>query len=166
MLGNEALQPLMLIAGLGILCWLMLRGRMKNRKKTTLSVDARTLSHNGNATSQGAGFSGTASLGAPRDVLKWQIELHDLGRALKAELDTKMIAVREITRQYELAAERLAAMIKLAEQLNTQNAHSHASASVGLVRQLHAAGKSVASIASELSLQASDVQALLDDKQP
>jgi len=106
----------MMCAGLGILCWIIIRTRAKSRRKAALPVIAGPLSYNGNAVKQNNAFTGTASLGAPQELLKWQVELHDLSRELKAELDSKMIAVRAITLQYDQAAHRLSELIQLAEQ--------------------------------------------------
>ncbi len=64
-----------------------------------------------------AGFQGTGSLGAPPEVLRWQVELHDMARELKAELDSKMLAVTALARSYEQASKRLSDMIRLAEQV-------------------------------------------------
>ena len=111
------MQSLMMISGLGILCWLVIRSRSNGRRKAKPAVITKHLKHNSNASSQPEPFSGTQSLGAPTDVLKWQIELHDLGRDLKAELDSKMLAVRAITSQYDHAANRLSDLIRLSEEL-------------------------------------------------
>ena len=114
-LSADNLQALMLMAGVGLMCWLMLRGRLKRRRHAVLPVmtqpsSAREL--------PGLAFRGTQSAGAPAEVLRWQVELHDLGRELKAELDCKLVAVRSLTLSYDQAARRLAEMIRLAEQVS------------------------------------------------
>lgn len=137
----------MMVAGIGILCWLMIRSRGRNRTRSAQAVEIGKLGHNANATVSTQTFSGTQSLGAPREVLKWQVELHDLGRELKAELDTKMLAVQNLTRQYDQAANRLAEMIRLAEQ-----AQVPAPAIQKIARILSAEGWSVTRIAATLEL--------------
>lgn len=109
------MQSLMMISGLGILCWIFIRSRSKGRRKSAPAVITKHLKHNSNASCQPEQFSGTQSLGAPNDVLKWQVELHDLGRDIKAELDAKILAVRSVTKQYDEAATRLADLIRLAD---------------------------------------------------
>ena len=109
------MQSLMMISGLGILCWLFIRSRSKGRRKSAPAVITKHLKHNSNASCQPEQFSGTQSLGAPNEVLKWQVELHDLGRDIKAELDSKILAVRSVTQQYDEAASRLADLIRLAD---------------------------------------------------
>lgn len=115
---NFSPQSLMTLAGIGILCWVMMRNRWKQQKKVNSALVVEPMGHNANATGQPNTFTGTQSLGAPRDVLKWQVELHDLGRELKAELDSKMLAVRALTKQYDQAAQRLAELIRIAEEVN------------------------------------------------
>ncbi len=117
-MSQDHLQTLMMLAGLGLICWLLMRGKMRGRRQfqpaTTFS-----LGHNANAQATVGPFSGTKSLGAPTEVLKWQVELHDLGRELKGELDSKLLAVRAMVNNYDQAARRLAEMIRLAEQVTS-----------------------------------------------
>ncbi len=115
-------QSMMMFSGIGILCWLMLRNRWKRRRVAEPAVRVPPLGYNANAAGRDGGlaFTGTESLGAPRDVLKWQVELHDLGRELKAELDTKLPAVRALTKQYDQAAQRLGEMIRLADEVQSR----------------------------------------------
>lgn len=49
----------------------------------------------------------TALADAPREVLRWQVALHDTARELMAELDTKMIATQVLIRQAEETIARL-----------------------------------------------------------
>lgn len=48
-----------------------------------------------------------ASAGAHPDFLNLQVEFYDLARQLKAELDSKMVAVNQLTKEYDAAAMRL-----------------------------------------------------------
>ncbi|MHB8969535.1 MAG: hypothetical protein ACYC3X_00480 [Pirellulaceae bacterium] len=43
----------------------------------------------------------------PDDVLQWQVEMHELGRTLKAELDTKMRLLHLLIGQARVESERL-----------------------------------------------------------
>ena len=111
-----------MIAGISIICWLLMRSNLRRKKQAALPVRVATLKHNSNSSVPHTGFTGTHSLGAPTEVLKWQVELHDLGRDLKAELDSKLIAVRSITLSYDRAAQRLSELIRLAEQVGVSPA--------------------------------------------
>jgi len=44
---------------------------------------------------------------APPEVLRWQVEMHELARDLKAELDTKMQALQVLVQQARCEADRL-----------------------------------------------------------
>lgn len=148
-------QQLLLLAGIGLMCWLMLRGRMRRRQSVLMPVMTE-LGHNSNSQTRRQQFTGTQSLGAPTEVLKWQVELHDLGRELKAELDSKLVAVRSMSMAYDQAAKRLAEMIRLAEQVQLSPTSPLAEA-----RRLAGLGWHKAQIASVLSLSESEIEQLL-----
>ena len=154
-MSQEHLQQLMMIAGLGLVCWLLMRGKMRRRTQLQLPTTF-SLGHNANARASVAPFTGTKSLGAPSEVLRWQVELHDLARELKAELDSKLLAVRAMTNSYDQATRRLAEMIRLAEQVQLP-----ASSPLAEVRRLSVLGWTPAKIAQTLSFSEADVDALL-----
>jgi hypothetical protein len=56
-------------------------------------------------------------LDAPPNVLRWQVEMHETARDLKAELDTKMVALQQLIRMAEAQTSRLEAAIARAERL-------------------------------------------------
>ena len=151
----------MMMAGVGLMCWLLLRSRIQRRRTAVLPVMTE-LRHNANvrqasgAPHRGAQFQGTQSLGAPAEVLRWQVELHDLGRELKAELDSKLVAVRTMTTAYDQATRRLAEMIRLAEQVQLSPSSPLAEA-----RRLSNLGWDTARIAGALEMGAADVEQLL-----
>lgn len=154
-MSQEHLQQLMMIAGLGLVCWLMMRGKLRGRKQLQLPTTF-SLGHNDNAQASVAPYTGTKSLGAPAEVLRWQVELHDLGRELKGELDSKLLAVRSMTNAYDQAARRLAEMIRLAEQVQLPAASPLAEA-----RRLAALGWEPNKIAQALSMSEADIAQLL-----
>jgi hypothetical protein len=161
MLSSESLQSLMMISGLGILCWLMLRGKYASRRRAALSVHLPALKHNANARSHPSGFTGTGSLSAPADVLKWQVELHDLGRQLKAELDSKMIAVRTMSQACDQSARRLRELIRIAGELEVPR-----ECLLSEARRLAAQGWPNQKIAHVLAVGENDVRDMLNDDQP
>ena len=59
----------------------------------------------------------TPLLDAPPDLLRWQVEMHETARHLKAELDSKMGALQAITRIASEESARLEAAIARAERL-------------------------------------------------
>lgn len=154
-MSQQHLQQLMMLAGLGLICWLLMRGNMRRRKHLQLPTTF-SLGHNGNSQASVPPFAGTKSLGAPTEVLRWQVELHDLGRELKAELDSKLLAVRAMANSYDQATRRLAEMIRLAEQVQLP-----ATSPLAEVRRLSALGWVPAKIAQTLSLSETDVAQLL-----
>ena len=111
------LQLVLLAAGMGLLCWMMMRNRFR-RKKTRYHMEEMVPLKLGKRPSgRPASFSGVASAGAHPDFLKWQVEFHDLARQMKAELDSKMVAVNKLTKEYDAAAVRLSHLIAEARRL-------------------------------------------------
>jgi hypothetical protein len=49
----------------------------------------------------------------PDDVMKWQVEMHDLARTLKAELDTKMRLVQLLIGQARVESDRLEQLLSV-----------------------------------------------------
>ncbi len=115
-MGDNPVQWFMLVAGIGILCWVMMRTRMLRQRSSRPAVITRDLKHNSNARREYDRFSGTQSLGAPKEVLQWQVELYELGRQIQAELESKMVAVQSLVRQQEQAAARLTALLHQSHQ--------------------------------------------------
>lgn len=56
-------------------------------------------------------------LDAPPEILRWQVEMHETARELKAELDSKMSALQATIRMAREESERLEATVARAEQL-------------------------------------------------
>ncbi len=150
------MQQFMLVAGIGLLCWMLMRNRMRGRKRAELPV-LTSLGHNSNTQIPPRSFSGTQSLGAPTEVLKWQVELYDLGRELKGELDSKLIAVRSMVSAYDQAAKRLSELIRMAEQTKLASSSPMAEA-----RRLAQLGWTTPRIATALGLSELEVAQLVD----
>ena len=156
-LSSEHVQSLMMIAGLGIICWLMMRKSVKSRRKSELPLVLPPLGHNANISQDRNTFTGTRSLGAPAEVLRWQVELHDLARELKAELDCKIIAVRKLTENYDSAANRLQTLIAEAQRVD-ESAASPFTQTCNLVQQ----GWPIERVASTVGLTVAEVQVIAD----
>jgi len=56
---------------------------------------------------------------APRDVLRWEVEMHETARVLSAQLDSKMAALQSLIRQAREEADRL-------ERLQSGSCDQHA----------------------------------------
>ncbi len=159
LISSELAQPLMMFAGLGIICWLLLRGRAtRSLRMTKGNGGGLELKHNANVKGRPLPFSGISSLGAPTEVLKWQVELHDLGRELKAELDSKLIAVRAMTLAYDEASTRLVNLLRAAEGVG-----NGVESIVQRARRLAAQGHTLPEIATSLGINESDVALLLSE---
>lgn len=53
-------------------------------------------------------------VGAPDSIVRWEVEMQELGRDLKAEIDSKMVALENLIRDADRAANRLEAATKSA----------------------------------------------------
>ena len=54
---------------------------------------------------------------APREILRWQVEMHETARDLKAELDGKIVALGILLRDAQHETQRLEAAVTRAEKL-------------------------------------------------
>lgn len=103
-------NPQMLVAaGLGLAAWLLLRKSFQRRPSfPTKSKDQERRDAN------------TRKLGlvdAPREYVQWEVSMYETARDLKAELDTKMMALQALVRMAQEETARLQAAIRRAEQL-------------------------------------------------
>ena len=55
---------------------------------------------------------------APPEILRWQVEMHETARELKAELDTKIAILQRLTIDARRETERLEEVLKEAERTN------------------------------------------------
>lgn len=110
-------KPELVIAGtMAVLVWLWMR-RMRSSHSAALAPHRSlgTLKQESPPTS-------TADM--PSAMLRWQVELHEIARDTKAEIDTKMRALQAITRSATEAAERLERAIARAERLGLRESEA------------------------------------------
>lgn len=56
---------------------------------------------------------------SPAEYLRWEVEMHETARGLKAELDSKMAALLSLTRTAREEQQRLARLIEEARQVTS-----------------------------------------------
>jgi hypothetical protein len=61
----------------------------------------------------------------PVEMLRWQVEMHETARDLKAEIDSKMVALQILIRDARQEQERLATLLARAEQIPTDASARH-----------------------------------------
>ncbi len=59
---------------------------------------------------------------APPEILRWQVEMHETARDLKAELDTKIAVLQRLTIDARRHAQRLDEVLQRAERLEASAA--------------------------------------------
>lgn len=113
MLSGNA-STLLLVAGLALAAFFLLRNSAglfaRGRKKEADPQEIRKL--------LGERSRDTALADAPPEVLRWQVEMHETARDLKAEIDTKLAALQALTIAARQERERLEATIRQAEELH------------------------------------------------
>lgn len=98
---------LLSLGGMAILCFLLLRNGSRRRdRKQSDTEELHQLT--------GERSRDSALADAPDEVLRWQVEMHDTARDLKAELETKMLALQVLIREARVERERLEAVIRAA----------------------------------------------------
>lgn len=158
----------MLFAGVSLMVVIMLRrywryygklkrkNRQEERARSTLKRD---------------GVAHSPLLDAPPETLRWQVEMHDTARELKAELDTKIGVLQTLVR---MADERIAQLSIATERQRTATAppghvreHVHPSGPPGneslrrSVFELADRGWDARAIAAEIERPVGDVEMIL-----
>jgi membrane protein implicated in regulation of membrane protease activity len=105
----EQLSPfqsqMMLVAGLVMLGWMLIRRQLRSRRRMReQDLSTRDLRVQLAKADKPTGMPLSS---APIEAQRWQVEMMDLQRDLKAELDTKIMVVQVLIRQ---ADERIAAL--------------------------------------------------------
>lgn len=101
------------IAGIGILCYLLLR-RSRGKLARAHRNDEQTV-----IKPQVAAAPRQSHLAdAPDDLLRWQVELHETARDIKAEIDTKLAALQALTTSARQECARLELLLARAQRLN------------------------------------------------
>jgi hypothetical protein len=104
---GELRSQMMLVAGVGILIWVLLRRSHRARMRRV--VQERELAEQ--QRQLGARRDSGAPLAdAPAEVLRWQAAMFDLQRDLKAELETKISVLQSLVR---IADNRIATLHQL-----------------------------------------------------
>ena len=102
----------LLVAGIGLLCYLLLRrswGRLgrSRQQQTELQRPAAAGGHRRSSLSD-----------SPSEVVRWQVELYETARDIKAEIDTKLAALQAMTIAARQECDRLELLIARAQRLN------------------------------------------------
>lgn len=108
----EGSTTLLMVGGIVLASWLLLRGsRARWAKSRKNVVDPQAVRRQLDEQDQPASMQS-----APAEVLRWQVELHDTARDLKAEIDSKLVALDALTRMARQEADRLERLLKEAEK--------------------------------------------------
>jgi len=98
-------SQMMMVGGLIVLGWTLARRHIRSRKR----MNAQNVTDRELRKQRAVADKPTAVplASAPPELQRWQIEMFDLQRELKAELDTKIVVVQTLIRQ---ADERIATL--------------------------------------------------------
>ncbi len=108
----EGTTTLLMIGGIVLASWLLLRGsRARWARSRKNVVDPRSVRRNLDEQSRPSSLASV-----PPEVLRWQVELHDTARDLKAEIDSKLVALNALTRLAREEADRLERLLEQAKE--------------------------------------------------
>ena len=109
LLDNLSAKPeLLLAAGIGLLAFILMRRTTRHyRQGRTALPPSKTAMRQ---------RSSPALLDAPTDVLRWQVEMHETARDLKAELDSKISGLQALLLLAEQERKQLESLLDRAEQ--------------------------------------------------
>ncbi|NLS96360.1 MAG: hypothetical protein GXX96_29840 [Planctomycetaceae bacterium] len=166
LLAEGNIAHVFLIAAILVLTLTMLlrlyRYQARNRRQTSCRLPARHVQPDPRG----------LRAGAPDSVVQWEVEMHQLARDLKGEIDSKMVALGHLIRDADRAAGRLEKAIDAARQVapHTEDAdkspadESRPPEKAGLRDEaclLADYGFSVGDIASRLAIPAGEVELIL-----
>ena len=98
-------SQMMMLAGIVLLGWMLIRRQLRSRRRMhEHDLSSRELKCQLAKADKPTGIPLSS---APIETQRWQVEMMDLQRDLKAELDTKIVIVQALIRQ---ADERIAAL--------------------------------------------------------
>ena len=114
-LPRETTSWVMLLVGMSLLVAILLRNfyRYRNRLKRS---EGRQMSAAARRAAKTPPNVEQPLMDAPPEILRWQVEMHETARVLKAELDSKMGALQALSRIAREEAQRLEAAIERAEK--------------------------------------------------
>jgi hypothetical protein len=104
----QHLPQLGFAAGLALACWLLMR-RIGRQSRENSDRQVGELSPDKSR--------GRALLDAPPEVARWQVELHETARELKAEIDSKLLALQALVNVAREERERLEAALEQAKAI-------------------------------------------------
>jgi len=107
---------LLLAAGIALLAFIMLRKSMRHYRRVRAQQPLEV--------SIDRSKSPTPLLDSPNDILRWQVEMHDTARDLKAELDSKISALQTLLLLAEQERQRLEEVLERSE-VRPQNDAAH-----------------------------------------
>lgn len=124
-----------LAAALAAICFLALRGNwFKQRRSEQAEADPNSIREACAPKPREAGHH------APDDLLRWQVEMHETARDVKAEIDTKILALQALIALANEHAERLETLLSRADKNGTSQEPAFVSGREILSRIEFAAG--------------------------
>lgn len=140
---------LMMLAGIILLGWVLMRRQMRARKKSRSEARQQ---HKAVRDMRQQHSHGVPLAGAPVETLRWQGEMFDLQRELKAELETKIAVVQSLLRLADQRIERLETHVASHPLTPDQSRQ---------VQELSSAGFTVSDIAERLAVPQGEVEWVL-----
>jgi len=111
---GDSISTILLLAGMALLTLILLRRWARYFGKTR-KTNGSPRNHRRRG---GSGRPSSIPLSdAPPEVSRWHVEMHEIMRDMKAELDSKMVALKELTRQADERTAALRSAIERAERL-------------------------------------------------
>jgi hypothetical protein len=109
----------MLLAGVALLVWVLLRrvyGKRGSRPKSRIAPQSHAWRAKKSPPSD-RDDRRQPLIDAPPEILRWQVEMHETARDLKAELDTKIHVVQTLVGMAREESQRLEAVIDQSQRL-------------------------------------------------
>lgn len=104
----DSVRPWLAVAALAIVIGLLLmRAARRQRASRADGFGWPAAARRDGLRQPGAGHPPTLSPGAPHEAARWEVEMHEIARALSGQLDSKMRALGALVAEADRAAARL-----------------------------------------------------------
>ena len=108
---------ILLLAGMGLMIFLLMRNiSRRNKKGRPKSID-RQLKESDQYFKARDARTKDKLIDAPAQVGRWQVEMHETARDLKAELDSKILVLQSVIKTARVEIDRLEKTIDSARQV-------------------------------------------------
>ena len=110
-------MPWMFLVGVVLMIFILMRRWFRYSRRQRKRPDRYSLEKVKKITSSAEPNLDLPLVDSPPEMTRWHVEMYEVARDIKGELNSKMIALQEMVRMADQASQRLESAVKRAESL-------------------------------------------------